>query len=207
MRIPASTDTCRPFTHPPNSTDIFTAGDMKTVRTLLGMQSANSYCFCPICLVTKDGIPLGQVHSPIILHKYKSYDHPTINRIFANRTNTSQHNHYQSFINNGDKSKAKHHANVINPPLIASSIEHHLSPFPLHIRLGITKKALDIIQAQCIQLDTQVKRAKGNIISIHSSSVDFVYYNYAYDIQFVLVDIQFSMPFPPPPPSLFPSIP
>jgi hypothetical protein len=169
--IPTSTDTCSPFTHPPTSTDIFTAGDMKTMRTLLGIQAANSHCFCPICLVTKHDIPLGKVHTPFTLNKYKSYDHPTINHIFTNRTNTSQHNHHQSFVNHGygDKSKAKHHANVINPPLISSSFENHIAPFPLHIRLGVTKKALDIIQAQCIQLDMQAKQANGKtMILIHT---------------------------------------
>ena len=41
--IPTSNDTHRRSKHPPTSADLFTAADMKTMRTLLGMQEANTY--------------------------------------------------------------------------------------------------------------------------------------------------------------------
>jgi hypothetical protein len=163
ITIPTPEDICRPFDHPPTSTELYAAADMKAMRTLLGMQEANTFCFCPLCLATRDDIPLAKVHAPVTLNKYNQHHQSTINHTFQDRTNTSQQHHHQSFINDdhGDIKKARHHGNVIHPPLITSSIQNHLAPFPLHVRLGVTKKAVDLIQNQCSSLDKQVNLLKG----------------------------------------------
>ncbi len=45
-----------------------------------------------------------------------------------------------------------HDSNVIYPPLISTEIHQHLAPLPLHVLLGTTKKAMDIISEMCVTL-------------------------------------------------------
>jgi hypothetical protein len=156
---------CRPFTQPPTSCDVFASADIPAIRTLISAQESSAcFHFCPFCLATHDDIPAGKVHAPITLHKYSTHHEPNIKHQFNPRTNNSQYNHLQSFVHQGHNniSKASSHGNVIHPCLISTPIHDHLSPVPLHVRLGTTKKALDLIQQQCLQLDNQINKAKGN---------------------------------------------
>jgi hypothetical protein len=50
------------------------------------------------------------------------------------------------------------YGNVVHPPLISTEIHEHLAPLPLHVLLGTTKKAMDIISEMCATLDEQLKQ-------------------------------------------------
>ena len=50
----------------------------------------------------------------------------------------------------------------IHPPLISTEIHQHLAALPLHILLGTTKKAMDILTDYCIEHDSIVKQIKGD---------------------------------------------
>ena len=60
----------------------------------------------------------------------------------------------------GNIALAKDYGNVIHPPLISSEIHHHMAAFPLHILLGTTKKAMDIIGEMCTQHDAVLQQHK-----------------------------------------------
>ena len=135
------------------------AADMPMLRMMIGCQtSAKCYNFCPICLVTRDDVEPGRVHSPFVLDEYKGHAGPSRNT-FPPRTTSSQHQQYQSFVNggHGNIDDAKYYGNVIHPPLISTEIHQHLAPLPLHILLGTTKKAIDILTDMCIQHDILAK--------------------------------------------------
>ena len=152
--------------------DVFMSADMKMLRMLVGCQeSAACHNFCPMCFVTRDDIQPGQVHSPIILPAYEKHNHNR-RRSFPPRTTQSQHDMYNLFCNHGhgNISVAKNYGNVIHPPLISTEIHQHLAPLPLHVLLGTTKKAMDIVASYCEQLDDQVKDIKLPIPSLTSSS-------------------------------------
>ena len=57
----------------------------------------------------------------------------------------------------GNIATAKDYGNVIYPPIMTTEIHHHLAALSLHILLGTTKKAMDIVGAFCEQLDHQLK--------------------------------------------------
>jgi len=140
--------------------ELMIAADMKMMRMLIGCQSsAACHCFCPMCLVTRDDIALGCVHSPSLSSQYISRRR---NRrlSFPPRTTASQHQQHNDFQAqaHGNLSKAKHYGNVIHPPLFSSEIHHHMAALPLHILLGTTKKAMDIIGESCDHLDKQLQQ-------------------------------------------------
>ena len=140
------------------------AADMPMLRMLIGCQtSAKCHNFCPICLVNRDDVEPGRVHSPVILSEYKEYAGHSRNT-FPPRTTASQHHQYQSFITggHGNIDDAKYYGNVIHPPLISTEIHQHLDPLPLHILLGTTKKAIDILTNMCIEHDTLMKDMQGD---------------------------------------------
>ena len=140
------------------------AADMPMLRMLIGCQtSAKCHNFCPICLVNYNDVEPGRVHSPVILGEYKEYaGHSRIT--FPPRTTAFQQQQYQSFIisGHGNIDDAKYYGNVIHPPLISTEIYQHLAPLPLHILLGTTKKAIDILTNMCIEHDKQVKNIQGD---------------------------------------------
>ena len=105
----------------------------------------------------------GYVHSPVVLDDYKQHLLPS-RSTFPPRTTPSQQQQYQSFIANGHSNidDAKYYGNVIHPPLISTEIHQHLAPLPLHILLGTTKKAMDILTNYCIEHDAIVKQIKGD---------------------------------------------
>ncbi len=140
------------------------AADMPMLRMLIGCQtSAKCHNFCPICLVNYNDVEQGRVHSPVVLDQYKAHAGHSRN-MFPPRTTASQHHQYQSFITggHGNIDDAKYYGNVIHPPLISTEIHQHLAPLPLHILLGTTKKAIDIITNMCIEHDTMVKNMQGD---------------------------------------------
>ena len=110
--------------------------------------------FRPMCLVTRDDIKEGRVHAPTI---HPSYIKHRRNRhlSFPPRTTSYQHELYTLFQQrgHGHLAVAKDYGNVIHPPLISTEIHQHLAALPLHILLGTTKKAMDMIGEMCHQLD------------------------------------------------------
>ena len=110
----------------------------------------------------------GRVYSPVVLVEYKAHAGHARNT-FPPRTTASQHHQYQSFINggHGNIDDAKYYGNVIHPPLISTEIHQHLAPLPLHILLGTTKKAIDIITNMCIEHDQLVKKIQGDTVLAH----------------------------------------
>ena len=143
--------------------EVFIAADMKMMRMLIGCQpSAACKCFCPMCHVTHDDALPGLIHAPVVLPPYSPY-RLNCAYSFLPRTTQSQHDHYNAFttLGQGNISKAMHYGNVIHPPLISTEIHQHLAPLPLHVLLGVTKKAMDIISEMCATLDEQVKRVMG----------------------------------------------
>ena len=136
------------------------AADMKMMRMLIGCQSsAACYCFCPMCLVTRDDIKEGQIHAPTIHPSYAK--HKRNRRLsFPPRTTSYQHELYNQFQQrgHGHLAVAKDYGNVIHPPLISTEIHQHLAALSLHILLGTTKKAMDIIGEMCQQLDKQLQQ-------------------------------------------------
>ena len=147
-----------------NKAQLVIAADMPMLRMLIGCQtSAKCHNFCPMCLVTRDDVQPGYVHSPVVLDDYKQ--HPLPKRsTFPPRTTSSQQQQYQSFITNGHGNidDAKYYGNVIHSPLISTEIHQHLAALPLHILLGTTKKAMDILTDYCIEHDSIVKQIKGD---------------------------------------------
>ena len=147
-----------------NKAQLVIAADMPMLRMLIGCQvSAKCHNFCPMCLVTRDDVQPGYVHSPVVLDDYKQHLLPS-RSTFPPRTTSSQQQQYQSFIANGHSNidDAKYYGNVIHPPLISTEIHQHLAPLPLHILLGTTKKAMDILTNYCIEHDAIVKQIKGD---------------------------------------------
>jgi hypothetical protein len=118
------------------------------MRMLIGCQSsAACYCFCPMCLVTRDDIKEGRIHSPSILHTYNK--HKRNSRLsFAPRTTSHQHELYNLYQQRGHGylSVAKDYGNVIHPPLISTEIHQHLAALPLHILLGTTEQLLQQLE-------------------------------------------------------------
>ena len=114
-------------------------------------------------IVTRDDVEPGRAHSPVVLDEYKEHAGHSCNT-FPPRTTSSQHKQYQLFVNggHGNIDDAKYFGNVIHPPLISTEIYQHLAPLPLHILLGTTKKAIDILTDMCIQHDTLVKNIQGD---------------------------------------------
>ena len=140
--------------------EVFIAADMKMMRMLIGCQpSAACKCFCPMCLVTHDDALPGLIHAPVLLPPYSPF---RLNRShsFLARTTQSQNDHYNAFttLGQGNISKAMQYGNVIHPPLISTEIHQHLAPLPLHVLLGTTKNAIDIISDMCVALDEQLKQ-------------------------------------------------
>ena len=132
------------------------------MRMLIGCQSsAACHNFCPMCLVTRDDIVEGRVHAPTVLPQY-SGRHRNRRLSFPPRTTASQHRMYNQFMQraHGNIALAKDYGNVIHPPLISSEIHHHMAAFPLHILLGTTKKAMDIIGEMCAQHDAVLQQHK-----------------------------------------------
>jgi hypothetical protein len=127
------------------------AADMPMLRMLIGCQtSAKCHNFCPMCLVNRYDVEENKVHAPIVLDDYKahgSHSRPA----YPLRTIALQHQLYQSFITNGHGNidDAKYYGNVIHEPLISSEICYRLAALPLHILLGTTKKAMDILTTMC----------------------------------------------------------
>ena len=143
--------------------EVFIAADMKMMRMLIGCQpSAACKCFCPMCLVTHDDALPGLIHAPVLLPPYSPF---RLNRShsFLARTTQSQNDHYNAFttLGQGNISKAMQYGNVIHPPLISTEIHQHLAPLPLHVLLGTTKNAIDIISDMCVALDEQLKQVMG----------------------------------------------
>jgi hypothetical protein len=116
-----------------------------------------------MCLVTREDVQPGYVHAPIVLDNYKEHSLPS-RSTFPPRTISSQQQQYQSFITNGHGNidDAKYYGNVIHPPLVSTEIYQHLAPLPLHILLGTTKKAMDILTDYCSEHDAAVKQIKGD---------------------------------------------
>ena len=79
---------------------------------------------------------------------------------FPPRTTSHQHELYNQFIQRGHGylAVAKEYGNVIHPPLISTEIQHHLAALPLHILLGTTKKAMDIIEEMCQGLNRRLQQ-------------------------------------------------
>ena len=104
---------------------------------------------------------------PILLPPYSPYRCHS-RQSFLPRTTQSQHDHYNAFMTqgHGNISNAMKYGNVIHPPLISTEIHQHLAALPLHVLLGTTKKAMDIISDMCVTLDEQLKQVSG----IHSST-------------------------------------
>jgi hypothetical protein len=133
------------------------------MRMLIGcQQSAACKCFCPMCLATTDDALSGHIHAPILLPPYSPYRCHS-RQCFPPRTTKSQRDHYNAFITHGhgNISKAMQYGNVIHPPLISTEIHQHLAALPLHVLLGTTKKAMDIISDMCVALDEQLKQLSG----------------------------------------------
>ena len=102
-------------------------------------------------------------YSPVVLDEYKQHSLPSRSN-FPPRTIASQQLQYQSFITNGHGNidDAKYYGNVIHAPLVTTEIHQHLAPLPLHILLGTTKKAMDILTDYCIEHDVMVKQIRGD---------------------------------------------
>ena len=114
-------------------------------------------------LANRYDVEENKVHAPIVLDDYKT--HGAHSRLsYPLRTTASQHQQYQSFITNGHGNidDAKYYGNVIHEPLISSEICYRLAALPLHILLGTTKKAMDILTAICIEHDAKVKHINGD---------------------------------------------
>lgn len=147
--------------------EVFIAADMKMMRMLIGCQpSAACKCFCPMCLVTTDDALLGHIHAPILLPPY-SPRRCHSRQSFPPRTTKSQHDHYNAFMTQGQGniSNAMKYGNVIHSSLISTEIHQHLAALPLHVLLGTTKKAMDIISDMCVTLDEQLKQVSGILSS------------------------------------------
>lgn len=83
---------------------------------------------------------------------------------YSNRTTKGQQLLYKAFAEqgHGDVSQAMLFGNVIHPPLISTEIHQHLAPLHLHILLGTTKKAIDIVTNMCRKHDAAVKQIMGD---------------------------------------------
>jgi hypothetical protein len=99
----------------------------------------------------------------VILDKYQQHA-GSCRRTFQPRTTKAQQQRYKAFMEqaHGDVSLAMLYGNVIHEPLISTEIHQHLAPLPLHILLGTTKKAMDILTDMCSKHDAAVKRIMGD---------------------------------------------
>jgi hypothetical protein len=143
--------------------EVFVAAGMKMMRMLIGCQpSAACKCFCPMCQATTDDVLPGHIHAPILLPPY-SPNRLNSHQSFPPRTTKSQHDHYDAFITqgHGNITNAMKYGNIIHPSLVSTEIHQHLAALPLHVLLGTTKKAIDIISEMCVALDEQVKQISG----------------------------------------------
>ena len=100
----------------------------------------------------------GYIHSPTVSASYHKHKR-NVRSSFLPRTTELQHELYTLFQQkaHGNISIAKDYGNVIHPPIMSTEIHHHLATLPLHILLGTTKRAIDIIGDFCETLDIQLR--------------------------------------------------
>ena len=138
-------------------------GDWLYQASLLGLTGPNGDYFCSKCLIRLRDIRKGVSHS-FSPHKRQCDD--TMPSPITAPARTMQgifHDHAEFITAGSPKGKAAAFKNCERPCIIKGNgaVIHHISCMPLHISLGLGTQALDIIEAEALKLDRQVKEAEG----------------------------------------------